>query len=74
MTRESDKRIGWHVIGDGRLEVWVDEDGRVTRGTYDGIKPVFPYRYNGRTTNWERYDPTLSSLRHAMKKGTMRML
>ena len=72
MTWESDSKEGWHRIGDGRLEVYVDESGHVVRGTFNGIIPVYPYRsVNG---GWERYEPRLSALRAELKKGTTRMM
>lgn len=73
MTHASDLREGWHTIGDGSLEVWV-EKGRVTRGTFNGIVPVYPYRFNAKLDVWERHEPTLSTLRRALKEGSMRMI
>lgn len=71
MTWETDRKEGWHKIGDGSLEVWV-ENGRVTRGTFNGIVPVYPYR--SVKGGWERYEPRLGALRTGLKKGTARMM
>lgn len=72
MTWETDRKEGWHRIGDGRLEVYVDESGHVVRGTFNGIVPVYPYR--SVKGGWERYEPRLGALRTGLKKGTARMM
>lgn len=74
MTWETDRKEGWHKIGDGRLEVYVNETGHVVRGTFNGIVPVYPYRFNAKLNVWERHEPTLSTLRRALKEGSMRMI
>ena len=50
------------------------ENGRVKLGTFNGNDPVYPYRYNAKLNVWERHEPTLSTLRRALKEGSMRMI